>query len=190
MQYQLRYVGVWRRALAVILDLIIIGSLGSPIWFNSGLFTMTTTPRPSSGLGPEVIQYYANPWTGLLLAVLPFAYFTLLEGFFGATAGKLLVGLRVVKLDGAPIGWREAVVRNLLRYIDEILFYLVAAIAVWASPQRQRLGDRAADTVVVRRVPMAAATAYGPPGLDVPRESVPGAWAASVPSQPMTPSPN
>jgi hypothetical protein len=29
------------------------------------------------------------------------------------------------------------------------LFYLVAAIAVWSSPKRQRIGDRAAATVVV-----------------------------------------
>jgi hypothetical protein len=37
----------------------------------------------------------------------------------------------------------------LLRIVDAFLFYLVAAIAVWSSPKRQRIGDRAAATVVV-----------------------------------------
>jgi hypothetical protein len=37
----------------------------------------------------------------------------------------------------------------LLRIVDALLFYLVAAIAVWSSPKRQRIGDHAAATVVV-----------------------------------------
>ncbi len=153
MQYQTQYVGVWRRAVAVILDLIIIGSLTGPIWLNSGFFSPSTqTITTPGGTATAVVQFAANPWSGLLIAAIPFIYFTLLEGLFGATAGKMLLGLRVVQLDGSPITWREAIVRNLLRPIDEIVFYLVAAISVWNSPRRQRLGDRAADTVVVRRV--------------------------------------
>ncbi|MFL5661319.1 MAG: RDD family protein, partial [Ktedonobacteraceae bacterium] len=69
----------------------------------------------------------------------------------GATLGKMVVGLRVVKLDGSPISWSESVIRNLLRIIDGIFFYLVGAIFVWTSPRKQRLGDRAASTVVIRR---------------------------------------
>jgi uncharacterized RDD family membrane protein YckC len=151
MQYQTTYVGVWRRAVAVVLDLIIIGSLTGPIWLNSVFFAPSTSTT-TSGTVTEVVQFAASPWTGLLLAAIPFIYFTLLEGFFGATAGKMLLGLRVVQLDGSPITWREAIVRNLLRPVDEIVLYLVGAIAIWVSPRKQRLGDRAADTVVVRRV--------------------------------------
>jgi uncharacterized RDD family membrane protein YckC len=154
MQYQTQYVGVWRRAVAVVLDLIIIGSLTGPIWLNSAFFAPSTQTTTTSGTVTEVVQFAASPWTGLLIAAIPFIYFTLLEGFFGATAGKMLLGLRVVQLDGSPITWREAIVRNLLRPVDEIVLYLVAAISVWASPRKQRLGDRAADTVVVRRVPV------------------------------------
>jgi uncharacterized RDD family membrane protein YckC len=188
MQYQTQYVGVWRRAVAVVLDLIIIGSLTGPIWLNSGFFTPSTqTTTTSTGTVTAVVQFAANPWTGLLVAAIPFVYFTLLEGFFGATAGKMLLGLRVVQLDGSPITWREAVVRNLLRPIDEIVLYLVGAIAIWASPRKQRLGDRAADTVVVRRVPVTlqqyvpVAPAM-PTGAQLP--------ATTRPPQPPVPSPN
>jgi len=74
-----------------------------------------------------------------------------LEATQGATLGKRILGLRVVKIDGSPIGWSESIIRNLLRIIDGLFAYLVGAILIWTSPQRQRLGDRVAKTVVVRR---------------------------------------
>lgn len=152
MQYGMENVGVWRRAVAVILDLIIIWSVTEPIWATSGIFSMSTSTSTTGQIVPNAIQFYANPWGGLLVAVIPIIYFTLMEGFFGATAGKMLLGLRVVQLDGSPITWREAIVRNLLRAIDSLVLYLVGAIAIWVSPMKQRLGDRAAETVVIRRV--------------------------------------
>jgi uncharacterized RDD family membrane protein YckC len=59
--------------------------------------------------------------------------------------------LKVVKLEGAgPIDMQAAIVRNVLRLVDGFLFYLIGAIAVWASEKKQRLGDRVAGTIVVR----------------------------------------
>jgi len=159
------YVGVGRRAVAVILDLIVLASLGSPIWLTGWVFNATgSSTGPNQGFG--TVQMGVSPWTGVLLALLPFAYFTLMEGAFGATAGKMLLGLRVVKLDGSPIDWQEAIIRNLLRYIDEFVLYLVAAISVWTSPTRQRLGDRAAGTVVVRRAHAAVPAWTRAPGAE------------------------
>jgi uncharacterized RDD family membrane protein YckC len=37
-----------------------------------------------------------------------------------------------------------------LRIVDGIVFYLVAAIAVWTSDRKQRIGDRVAGTIVIR----------------------------------------
>jgi uncharacterized RDD family membrane protein YckC len=163
------YAGVGRRAVAVILDLFIIATFTGPIWLNSAFFTAAAEANPSRAT-TQVLQFAASPWTGLLLAAIPFVYFTLLEGFFGATAGKMLLGMRVVQLGGSPITWREAIVRNLLRPIDEIVFYLVGAISIWSSPRKQRLGDRAADTVVVR---------VRPTGLAAPSVSVPASGAST-----------
>ena len=83
-----------------------------------------------------------------LLAIL---YYIVMEATQGATLGKMALGLRVVKTNGSPISWSESIIRNLLRIIDGLFFYLVGAILIWNSPLRQRLGDRAANTVVVRR---------------------------------------
>ena len=49
-------------------------------------------------------------------------------------------------------GMRASVpLRNILRVVDGLFFYLVGAIFALTSSRGQRLGDRAAHTLVVRR---------------------------------------
>jgi len=60
------------------------------------------------------------------------------------------VGIRVVDEEGDEIDLAGAVIRNLLRLVDGLFFYLVGALFAFSSPRGQRLGDRAAHTVVVR----------------------------------------
>lgn len=86
----------------------------------------------------------------LLTAVVVLAYYIVLEGWFGRTAGKFVTGIRVVGEDGNRPGFVSALVRTLLRIIDGILAYLVAFIIVVNSSRRRRLGDMAAKTLVVR----------------------------------------
>jgi uncharacterized RDD family membrane protein YckC len=76
-----------------------------------------------------------------------------MEATMGATVGKLATGLRVVQVDdGSSISWPASVIRNILRLVDGLPgFYLVAAILVWTSQKRQRLGDRIAKTAVIRK---------------------------------------
>jgi len=78
------------------------------------------------------------------------AYFVLFEGFFGATPAKEMFGLRVITLDGRPCGLRRAIGRNLLRIIDWLpAFYLIGVLAASFSKLTQRVGDKAAGTIVV-----------------------------------------
>jgi uncharacterized RDD family membrane protein YckC len=82
-----------------------------------------------------------------------FLYFMLLEGAFGRTIGKLFLGLVVIQFDGRRCTWWSAFVRNAFRLLEvNPLFFggILAAISAWVSPYRQRLGDRAAGTIVVR----------------------------------------
>jgi uncharacterized RDD family membrane protein YckC len=65
----------------------------------------------------------------------------LLTGFLGLTIGKLLCGLRVVRLDGRPVGPVWALVRT-------ALLLLVVPALLWDRDHRG-LHDRAADTVVI-----------------------------------------
>ena len=87
-----------------------------------------------------------------LNAVIWLSYLWLLEATFGATLGKAMVGIRVQwKIHGYhPRGALAAsAIRNLLRIIDGLGFYLIGFIVANCSRLRQRLGDMCAGTVVV-----------------------------------------
>lgn len=85
----------------------------------------------------------------ILISLAYLAYFVVMEGTSGATLGKRILKIRVVKVDGSALTMRESLIRNILRIIDGIFVYLVGAILIWTSPNKQRLGDRLAGTIVV-----------------------------------------
>ncbi len=91
-------------------------------------------------------------YPALVFFVVFLAYFILMEWLWGATLGKLAVGVRVRTVSGGSIGLKESLIRNLLRIVDAVPYcipYLLGAVLVWSSRNRQRLGDMAARTVVV-----------------------------------------
>lgn len=73
-----------------------------------------------------------------------------MESIVGATLGKLAMNVRVVRTDGGVAGMAASVIRNLLRIVDGLAGYLVGWVAALLSPGRQRIGDRAAGTLVIR----------------------------------------
>jgi len=89
--------------------------------------------------------------TVVIIIIVAFLYYTLLEGRYGQTLGKWFCKIKVVReADGAPISYGEAAIRTILRIIDGLIDYLVGAILIWTSHKKQRLGDRLAHTVVVQ----------------------------------------
>jgi uncharacterized RDD family membrane protein YckC len=85
------------------------------------------------------------------VGALPLGYFIVAEWLFGATLGKRAMRIRVLTASGAPIGLREALVRNLVRVIDWLpANYLLGGLVALISRRSQRLGDMAAGTVAVR----------------------------------------
>jgi uncharacterized RDD family membrane protein YckC len=89
----------------------------------------------------------------LLFFAALFVYYTILEAIFSASVGKLVFGMRVVMRDGTRATGLAVVIRNLVRIPEAMLLYVPAGVSYLASPQRQRLGDHAARTIVVRRRP-------------------------------------
>src|SRR6188474_1404040 len=88
----------------------------------------------------------------LLLFVLNFGYTIALEWRWrGQTLGKRMMRLRVVDAQGLRLKFNQIVIRNLLRAVDMLpVFYLVGGTAFILNRRAQRLGDFAANTVVVR----------------------------------------
>ncbi|MFI6078370.1 RDD family protein [Actinoplanes sp. NPDC051343] len=88
---------------------------------------------------------------GLGWVVVALLYYVLLEGLFGRTVGKLITGIRVIDAKtGRTPGLFTALIRTLLRIIDGIGGYLLGWIVVICGDRRRRLGDMAADTLVIR----------------------------------------
>jgi uncharacterized RDD family membrane protein YckC len=109
-----------------------------------------TESRKGSGSASGSASLSGGPF--LLYLGLVLAYYFVLEAFIGATVGKLLLGLRVVGRDGGRASTGAIALRTVLRIVDWLpLFYLVGFIAMLATgARRQRLGDLAAKTSVVR----------------------------------------
>jgi uncharacterized RDD family membrane protein YckC len=170
------YIGLGRRFVAWVVDGLITGLAWVPF------------AETSSGDGT-----YSIRWDGvdvLIPLLITLAYFVLLEGAFGATVGKLVLGIRVRALDGTRIGFGAAAIRNLARVVDGFPYlipYLVGAIAVSRSEIDQRLGDRWGKTVVVlvgtesKGAPAAAMPASPDPfGLPSPPGSATGSEPPSA----------
>lgn len=134
----MNYVGIGRRFVAWLIDALITGLAWVPF------------AETESGDG-----VYSISWQGtdfVLPVLITFAYFVVLEGTAGATIGKVVLGIRVRRIDGTRIGLGPAAVRNLARVVDAfpyVIPYVVGAIAVRRSETKQRLGDRWAKTVVI-----------------------------------------
>lgn len=86
----------------------------------------------------------------LLNSGILFVYGWLLEAVCGATLGKVLVGIRIVSTAGrSPL--TASAIRNLLRIVDGLGFYLVGTAVAACSDVRQRIGDIFAQTAVVEQ---------------------------------------
>lgn len=144
----IRVGGVGLRAVALIVDsLIVFLVAGIPIAIASG----------SADAGGSDGSYSADFELGtggsLLLGLVQLAYFTVCESTWGTTIGKRMLDLRVRTEDGEKPSLTAALVRNVLRVVDGLPYlipYLLGAIVAWTSPRRQRIGDRAAHTVVLK----------------------------------------
>ena len=143
------YQGVAIRFVAILIDTIIIAIIGGilSVLFNA-LAVITNSPSGTVTVSP------ASAVGGLVSLAVFVLYFTLLEGHYGQTVGKMAVKIKVVReADGAQIDYSEAAVRTILRFLDLIPYiipYLLGATLIWSSDKKQRLGDRVARTVVVK----------------------------------------
>jgi uncharacterized RDD family membrane protein YckC len=86
-----------------------------------------------------------------LWAAIGLLYYFIAELATAQTIGKGIMGLKVITVNGGPLGVRPVLLRTVGRIIDVLpVFYLVGWIAM-RGPHKppQRLGDRIAGTTVV-----------------------------------------
>jgi uncharacterized RDD family membrane protein YckC len=111
----------------------------------------------------------------LLISVAYHVAFEVLAA--GRTPGKRWNGLRVVMAGGEPVDLRASAVRNLVRLLEgPPTTYVPAIVAILVTRRNQRLGDLAANTLVVReprrRKPAPSASLALAPALQLDRWDV------------------
>jgi Tol biopolymer transport system component/uncharacterized RDD family membrane protein YckC len=131
-----------RRISAALIDLALV----------VGLFVVLALAIGESKVEDGSVSLNLNGADAGLYFALVFLYYFVLEAALGQTVGKLLLGLRVFRLDGSQPSVFAIAVRTLLRIVDWLpLLYLVGFITMMATGRRrQRLGDLAAKTSLAR----------------------------------------
>jgi uncharacterized RDD family membrane protein YckC len=136
-EIRLRPAGLGRRGLALMVDSVAALAVASAISFVG------------ARLLPEAVGGAVNLTLGFIVLSGWHVFFELRQG--GRTPGKQMLGLRVVDAAGLPLLPAQSVVRNVARALDALpLFYGVGAAAAALDPWRRRIGDRIADTLVIR----------------------------------------
>jgi uncharacterized RDD family membrane protein YckC len=155
----LKRAGFWPRLAAFIIDSAILCGLVfiimSPI-IAFILFTGMPTEDAaneawfyglSSGMKLLFLVTVATVLPAFLIVIL--GYYFVIEGHFGRTPGKALLGLRVLRSDGTKIGYKEAILRNLAKYNNVLIVIDALLMLIFFSREKQRGSDRIADTIVV-----------------------------------------
>ncbi len=152
------------RALALALDLVVLVVLGIGAALAAGAVASFLDQAGASAVLLATVV--------LVVLGVPTTVETLSRG---RSLGKLAAGLRVVRDDGGPIRFRQALVRQLLAFPEiYVSSGSVAAIASLANPRGKRLGDVLAGTYVVRE---RTGAVLAPP-VQMPVELA--AWAAGA----------
>ena len=139
---ELRVAGFWLRFCALFIDNILLQvvsgsiniSLGVPIW----------------GMDPDNPPNFALMAVGMILGfAITITYETWMVGKFGATLGKMALGLRVVQPDGTPITYLRSFARYWAKILSQIACY-IGFIMVAFDDEKRGLHDRICETRVIR----------------------------------------
>jgi uncharacterized RDD family membrane protein YckC len=110
-----------------------------------GLFVI---PLLTRGSDDAMVNVAMTLLLVLIFVVLPTAVETLTRG---RSVGKFATGLRTVRDDAGPIGFRQALTRALVGFVEIwLLLGVPALVSGLVSSKGKRLGDHAAGTYVVR----------------------------------------
>jgi uncharacterized RDD family membrane protein YckC len=137
----LRYAGFWMRVLAYLIDVVVLEVVYYSILIPLGMAKTSYTPAEiTSGMWliPMVIATLLNV-----------VYYTFFNGRFGASPGKMALGLKIVRPDGSPISYMTAFGRSWAYWLSSIILGFGFFMIGWDSEKRG-LHDRVCDTRVIR----------------------------------------
>lgn len=139
--------GIGNRSLALIIDYIIIGLAVLFIWIIGTFLSFQIF---------DIFGFTSNKlaqWVWAIRSIITFAiytgYFVVIETLWrGQTPGKKWAKIRVIRDNGKPERLPQAILRALLRPVDDILF--IGVFFIIFSQKEKRIGDLVAGTIVVQ----------------------------------------
>lgn len=136
-EIRLEPAGLGSRFVALIVDVILVTAVSG------------TISQVARGVLPGAVGIIAQ---ALVLLMMTWGYHVYFEvRHQGQSPGKRIAGVRVVDGRGLPLSLEQSFVRNVVRVLDALpIGYALGAIVCQLDPHRRRLGDIAADTLVVR----------------------------------------
>jgi len=127
-----RCAGFWRRFAAYLLDGLILNVISWRFFFILSFL-------------PYMLGYVI----GLAFFIGGIIYFPAFWVWQGATPGKMMMGIKIVKCDGNPIGVGRAILRYFGYILSAIILYIGYIMIAW-DRRKQGLHDKIAGTCVVR----------------------------------------
>jgi uncharacterized RDD family membrane protein YckC/histone H3/H4 len=160
----LRRAGFWPRFFAYIIDLIIFGIIiGIIIGMISAPFLLLFPQQFNFHFLEDEYSPFVEP-SGPIAFLLSFivgtttligmiTYFMVIEGRFGTTPGKMILGLRVLREDGTKIGFVDSIIRNIPKVVGNSVFLVIDALLMLLvfNKDKQRGFDKIARTIVVHK---------------------------------------
>jgi uncharacterized RDD family membrane protein YckC len=136
--------GVASRTLAGVLDLILLLGFWAVVSLSLfvGVDVMSTDITGSVFIAVMVFMMFLSYW----------GYGVFWEFVLrGQTPGKRVLGIRVIRQDGMTAGFKDLLLRNLLRAVDMQpgLCYAVGIFSIMRDQNGRRLGDIVSGTLVV-----------------------------------------
>lgn len=161
----LDYAGFWRRCGAHLMDLaiwwvgwLVISQIVTLVFFpevaklsqtiaEKGIFSYQPTPH-------EATMMLKHSFVSIVLATIwAIIYDTFFILRFGATPGKLLFGLRIVKTSGKPLDFANIVGRCLAKGLLGLPTLCIGYLIVAFDDQKRSLHDHVTHTRVVKKQP-------------------------------------
>ena len=138
------YGGFWIRAVAKIIDTIILQAGGMAFGFIVGAM-MGSAPET-----PGLLPMLSFSILGFAMWGVSIAYSTWFVGKFSATPGKMACGLKVIRADGSPVSYGRAFGRYWAEIVSGMILY-IGYIMAGFDDEKRALHDRICDTRVVKK---------------------------------------
>jgi uncharacterized RDD family membrane protein YckC len=148
---EVAYASLTRRAMSQIIDSAFAGGpmiVGGIFMFHSffDFEKLITSNSPFFMLSGFLFILAGAGWGFICLFL-----FSWWEGSCGQTPGKWCLGIKVLGTDLKPCGFGRAIVRNLLKFVDGFLQFMVGIMLIALTENWQRIGDMAARTIVIKK---------------------------------------